>query len=410
MPPHLRVSVGPSPDQLVSISDIVNTPQKHRITTDRFDGEIVVNIKGFTGPDGVTRPSDYFARPERQGITWSIQVQGRFLVPCSADDVLFGNTFDRPLQLPWGTSAALKFMHFIDPTLEHDLLSKSKPWALSPLITTMPHFTHTRISPPNSLRAASIPEEEEINSIDIEVEEDDQSLVSVLAPEFPPAKSVTDDTSQLHMAVMPYGQGSSASGSATSINTTSSLNSSASSRRSTSSTSTSSLSSWSSSARSSATSLSLKSKSDSLDSSKLKQVAKMKRKKGHMKGKETSDEGLSQSFGLQTASQRRSYFANQANRRRVAFGPRDVITTDFCYGFLEFNPSLALRLPGGLSFDLLKYWDGQPVRFVCCERKKASTSGSGSETELNDKAESDPWGTPFWCVAIEIVDEEPRVK
>ena len=36
--------------------------------------------------------------------------QGRFLVPTSADDILFGNTFDRPLKLPWGTSAILKFM------------------------------------------------------------------------------------------------------------------------------------------------------------------------------------------------------------------------------------------------------------------------------------------------------------
>ena len=36
--------------------------------------------------------------------------RGRFLKPVSADDVLFGNTFDRPLKLPWGTTAALKFM------------------------------------------------------------------------------------------------------------------------------------------------------------------------------------------------------------------------------------------------------------------------------------------------------------
>ena len=36
--------------------------------------------------------------------------QGRFLVPTSADDILFGNTFDRPLKVPWGTGAILKFM------------------------------------------------------------------------------------------------------------------------------------------------------------------------------------------------------------------------------------------------------------------------------------------------------------
>ncbi len=41
---------------------------------------------------------------------------GRFLRPMSADDVLFGNTFDRPLKLPWGSGAALKFMQYV-PTL-----------------------------------------------------------------------------------------------------------------------------------------------------------------------------------------------------------------------------------------------------------------------------------------------------
>ena len=38
---------------------------------------------------------------------------GRFLRPTSADDVIFGNTFDRPLKLPWGSSAAFKFMQYV---------------------------------------------------------------------------------------------------------------------------------------------------------------------------------------------------------------------------------------------------------------------------------------------------------
>ena len=103
----------------------------------------------------------------------SLFTTGRFLREYSADDLLFGNVFDRPFKLPWGFSAALKFMQyvpgrlarppdrtdpsrapsssptannsFIDPTLEHDLASRSKPWALSPLIATMPYFQHKRI-------------------------------------------------------------------------------------------------------------------------------------------------------------------------------------------------------------------------------------------------------------------------
>ena len=70
-----------------------------------------------------------------------------------------------------------------------------------------------------------------------------------------------------------------------------------------------------------------------------------------------------------------------------------MITTDFCYGFINFSPSLSLQLPGGFSLDLEKYWDGQPVRFVCCERKGDFVEGG------------EPWGRIFWCVAIEMVND-----
>lgn len=43
-------------------------------------------------------------------LTNSYHFVGRFLQEYSADDILFGNTFDRPLKLPWGSSAALRFM------------------------------------------------------------------------------------------------------------------------------------------------------------------------------------------------------------------------------------------------------------------------------------------------------------
>jgi hypothetical protein len=63
---------------------------------------------------------------------------------------------------------------------------------------------------------------------------------------------------------------------------------------------------------------------------------------------------------------------------------------DFCYGYLSFHPSLALQLPGGVNLDLTRHWDGQQVRFVCCERRKGTVTG-----------DKDPWGKIFWCVAIE---------
>ena len=71
-----------------------------------------------------------------------------------------------------------------------------------------------------------------------------------------------------------------------------------------------------------------------------------------------------------------------------------MITTDFCYGFMNFYPSMSLQLPGGFSLDLTKYWDGQPVRFVCCERARDVVDGGV------------PWGRTFWCIAIEMVNDE----
>ena len=130
--PRLRVLAGPSADSLVPISNLVNTNNPHTISSEHFEGQVVVNIKGFADSTGKIIDSEYFHRPERNGITWSLQVQGssnvccvhersmlkgffegRFLEHYLADDILFGNTFDRPLHLPWGSGAALKFMKYV---------------------------------------------------------------------------------------------------------------------------------------------------------------------------------------------------------------------------------------------------------------------------------------------------------
>jgi hypothetical protein len=156
-------------------------------------------------------------------------------------------------------------MNFIDPTLEHDLPGP-KPWALSPLVSTMPYFAHQTLEPDE------------------------------LLPEFP-SKPIIDSVDEL----VP-----------------------------------------------------------------------------------TNDSAY--------RTDRRSYFSDAQHRKDIKFGPNDLITTDFCYGFLSF-PDISLNLPGGLSFDLMRYWDGQPVRFVCCERSK-NRNEHGFE------------GKSFWCVVIEVVEEK----
>lgn len=62
---------------------------------------------------------------------------------------------------------------------------------------------------------------------------------------------------------------------------------------------------------------------------------------------------------------RASWLGKKANREKVSVTPRDVVTVDFCNGYIDFN-TLQLVLPyAGLHFDLQRYWDGQPVRYVC---------------------------------------------
>ncbi|PPQ78628.1 hypothetical protein CVT25_010592 [Psilocybe cyanescens] len=365
MAPRLRVLAGTSPSTMVPITHLVNTPQAHPVRSPLFEGEIVAHIKGLTDERGRVRESAYFEREDRGGVTWSIVVRGRFLVPYSADDILFGNTFDRPLKLPWGTSAVLKFMHYIDPTLEHDLTSSSKPWALSPLIATMPHFMHTRSS-------SSSPSEPPFNTTE-SIKDNNSELYLALADEMDEVDSSSTSSGASSRSA------SSSSDVALPLVCPASLDAVKVSKASSSSSGSSS---------SGGSSFSVKSA-----------VRKVKRRRSDREGGRAKRERELQ--GLESASQRRSYFAQRARRRDVVFGPEDVITTDFCYGFINFAPSLSLQLPGGLSFDLMKYWDGQPVRFVCCERVPTRKGGAGTGEQSQE-----PWGRIFWCVAIEVVDDE----
>lgn len=76
MSPRLRVLAGPNPDSMVPITSIVNTSNSHLIHSELFQGQVVANIRGMTDEYGQIPDSEYFQREDRQGVTWSIQVQG----------------------------------------------------------------------------------------------------------------------------------------------------------------------------------------------------------------------------------------------------------------------------------------------------------------------------------------------
>ncbi|TCD67433.1 hypothetical protein EIP91_012405 [Steccherinum ochraceum] len=274
--PRLRILAGPTFHDLTEIR--ANADEGFTVSTDAFEGQIAIYLKGFADKDGKVVESPYFEQEERTGITWSVQFQGRFLKPISANDVLFGNVFDRSLPLPWGFSAVTSFMQYLDPTLEQDLHS-STPWALSPLITTMPHLQHTHLN--------------ELHKV----------------PPFPPLKPVGEDVSELQFT----------------------------------------------------------------------------------EGNDPEVEG---------GVNRKAYFYDASHRKTVVFGPEDLITADFCWNYLDFSPEgVSARIPGGFALDLMHYWDGLPVRFVCCERAPKGETVDGM-----------PWGRIFWCVAIEAADKTDLPK
>ena len=70
--PRLRVLAGPSLDELVPIH--ANSGKPVRVSSDAFEGQIAVYIKGFADEEGRVTDSEYFKK--RSGVTWSIQVQG----------------------------------------------------------------------------------------------------------------------------------------------------------------------------------------------------------------------------------------------------------------------------------------------------------------------------------------------
>ncbi|PWN41789.1 DUF1769-domain-containing protein [Ceraceosorus guamensis] len=147
-PPSLRISIGCSVDDLKVYN--VNSEEAALISTDKFQGRVVVRIKEFTGevPPGKERiaHTEYFDEGVGKGNTWSIQLQGRFLKDVNANDLVWGNQFEKPIRdiLPWGTSVALNALGYIDPNLKHDIYA-DRPWAFSPLIATMTRVNVARV-------------------------------------------------------------------------------------------------------------------------------------------------------------------------------------------------------------------------------------------------------------------------
>lgn len=87
---------------------------------------------------------------------------------------------------------------------------------------------------------------------------------------------------------------------------------------------------------------------------------------------------------VDTPAKRRSHFAQESVRQSTKLSSSHLVRGDFSHGFLDFS-TLSLSLPGGLSFSLAKYWNGEPVVFNCRSRKS---------------------GKSFFVVTFELQDED----
>ncbi|KAJ3033731.1 hypothetical protein HK097_004740, partial [Rhizophlyctis rosea] len=95
---------------------------------------------------------------------------------------------------------------------------------------------------------------------------------------------------------------------------------------------------------------------------------------------------------LTAYEKRKKHFGVTQTRSEVTLSSSHIYAMDFYDAYFDFG-TLTLKLPG-FSVNALRYWDGQPLRFVCRTRK-----GMGKPRGEDD-------GTVFFTVVFELVERE----
>ncbi|PKI84085.1 hypothetical protein MVES1_002023 [Malassezia vespertilionis] len=285
----LSISAGPSVDALEILA--VNHDDKPVvIDSGDFHGRVTVRIKDFRGvpAEGVpiAKNASYFSEPYGDSMTYSIQAQGVFTEEVSAADLVFGNMFDHPLRdsLPYGTSIALRFASFVDPTIQHDLYA-DKPWAFSPLLATVYRAQANRAEP-GTWSAHNV----------AKTMFEDKAWPPFPTPDGESKEHFTrDDIAPLFKTY---------------------------------------------------------------DNGELVVSKDLEKDKDAIASLGSPDQSVA-------SHARAKWLGIKQHREDLMVTPDDVITVDFCNGYIDFN-QLHLKIPyGGLEFDLGKYYNGQPVRYVC---------------------------------------------
>ncbi|KAF9432676.1 hypothetical protein BGZ76_010460 [Entomortierella beljakovae] len=139
----LRVSVGGSYTDLAVINC---NDELHPLEfeTSEFKGRAVVRIKDF---DGITNDGSapIYDSEYFKGRSrkFSFQIEGLFKHEWDGEQIYFGTDFDHKVELPHGFDVMLKVARFIDPVVK-TATDLDKPWILSPLVSSINVITAWR--------------------------------------------------------------------------------------------------------------------------------------------------------------------------------------------------------------------------------------------------------------------------
>ncbi|KAF9977828.1 hypothetical protein BGZ73_004741 [Actinomortierella ambigua] len=375
----LRVSAGGNYTdmQVVNCNDELHPVE---FETENFKGRAMVRIKDFVGitPDG-SAPiynSDYFKGHNRR---FSIQVEGRFKQEWDGNQVYFGTDFDRSVKLPSGFEIMFNVAKYIDPVVKTSMSEEGQPWILSPLVSSINSMSAWRpqdaifpsppLTPRQSMDFSNVvpPPEQQNYSSSVwglfgKLKKGNRHSMINFGSSNSLSQSASSSPVQRSPS-MPY-QSQNISDTQLPLETSATHSSS-------SATNTDSADD----------------KDEARTSKKTQEIVAAEQKGelplGHWRQNIEEDTRffLPKHNKSLTTTQRRKYFQNEANRDAFVFKPENVHAFEFFSPHMDFN-TFDIRL--GLSMNIRKYLNDQPVRYTC-----RTLDGS----------------TVFWAVQFELIDD-----
>ncbi|KAJ3037609.1 hypothetical protein HDV00_001497 [Rhizophlyctis rosea] len=345
----LRVRAGPSYDPAKLTTVYVN--DEHNpvlIDTEHFTGYLVVRVLNFNGitPDNkpvIPNPSsNYFHGRNRR---YSVMIQGRFKKDWNGDEIIFGTDFDTRVRTPTGAGLAIKIAKWLDPALDADL-NCEKPWLYTPWVSAMNALA---VFPPDSPEIRNPSSKSHSQSI-----QENGTTKPCKNNRISPSSDTSAVVTQLSQLTMQ--------------NSTSTLLS--------------------------------QQQQPSTDIGLWSFHSRMVPEETTLLFPSTSKTPPPH---LASYEKRKKHFGVSQTRGEVTIRADKVYAMDFYDAYLDFS-TLMLKLPG-FSVNALRYWDGQPLRFVCRTRGKGAGAGAGKGAGGGGGGAGGD-STVFFVVMFELIERE----